>query len=437
MRDLVIFAIVFWGLTKVFSQVHVGVYLWTWISLMNPHRLAWGYAFTFPFAQIIGLVTVIGLVTSKQPRMGLWGAETKVLALLIFWVTCTTFLFAINPEGAYSEWDRFMKIQIFIYLSILLISDKAKLDGLIWVFALSLGYYGIKGGIFTVLTGGNARVWGPDGSFIGGNNEIALAMLMTVPLMRYLHLQETRKWMKQGLMGAMLLTMVAIVGTQSRGALLGLVAIGLFLWLKSPKKLGMAVVVVLAGVIIALLMPQAWWDRMNTIQSYDEDASALGRINAWWVAWNVATDTWTGGGANMFTPATFMKYAPVPDDLHDVHSIYFEMLGEQGFFGLFLFLLLGYLLWRRCNLLIKTYRHDPDRKWAADLGAMLQVAYIGYAVSGAFLGMAYFDYFYNLVASAFIAWQVAEKAGVPAQATPRSEPSPRRFGARRTSRSPL
>lgn len=409
MRDLILFGLVFWGLSKVFSHAHVGVYLWTWISLMNPHRLTWGFAYSFPFAQVIGLMTIVGLLTSRQPRLRLLHPETVVLALLMFWVTCTTFIFAFHPEDAYREWDRFLKIQVFIFLSILLISDKAKLQGLIWIFVLSLGFYGVKGGIFTVLSGGGSRVWGPEGSFIGGNNEMALALLMTVPLMRYLHLQETRKWIKNALIFSMFSTMLAIVGTQSRGALLGIMAVGFFLWLKSPKKMGMAIMVTVVALVIVTFMPESWWERMDTIQEYQDDASATGRINAWWVAWNVAVDTFTGGGANMFSVATFAQYAPNPSVIADAHSIYFEMLGEQGFIGLFLFLLLGVLFWKRCNKLIKTYRTDKERAWAADLGAMLQVSFIGYAVSGAFLGLAYYDYYYNLVATALIASMIAEK----------------------------
>jgi len=408
MRDLLIFAIVFYGLSKIFSRAHIGIYLWTWISLMSPHRSAWGPAFSFPFSQVIGLVTLIALFTSKSPKLKLLHPETIALGMLLFWVTCTTFIFAINPEGAYHEWNRFIKIQLFIFLTILLISDKAKLDGFIWVIVASIGYYGIKGGIFTIATGGGSRVWGPTGSFISGNNEIALALLIIVPLLRYLQLQETRKWYRLGLMGSMLLCMAAILGTQSRGALLGIAAVGLFLWWKSPKKLGMAMVVMAVAALVVLFMPQTWWSRMETIQTYDTDASAMGRINAWWVAFNVAKDTFTGGGAGMFTQETFAKYAPVPSDVHDVHSIYFEMLGEQGFIGFTLFLLLLGMTWLRCGKLVKQYRAMETHKWAADLGAMLQVSLIGYAVSGAFLGLAYFDGFYNLIACAVIATEVAK-----------------------------
>ena len=418
MRDILIFAIVAYGLTQVFFRPHIGVYLWTWISLMNPHRLAWGVAASFPFAQVIGIVTLVGFFTAKTPKLKLWHAETVVIALLVFWVTMTTFVFAFNPNGAYEEWDRFIKIQIFIFLTVMLVSDKPKLDGLVWVMALSVGFYGIKGGIFTVTTGGSGRVWGPEGSFIAGNNELALALLMTVPLFRYLQLQEGRKWLRHLLTIAMLLCMLSIVGTQSRGALLGIVAIGFFLWLKSRNKLGVGMLLLIVGVIIILMMPESWWDRMSTIKTYDEDSSAQSRLRAWEVAWNVAKGTFVGGGANMWNLATYERYGSESVvKAFDVHSIYFEMLGEQGFPGFFLFLLLGWLFWRRCSRMIKQCKNDPEKKWAADLAAMLQVSFIGYAVSGAFLGLAYYDYYYDLIAVALIASQLVKSQAEAAAET--------------------
>jgi probable O-glycosylation ligase (exosortase A-associated) len=434
MRDLLVFGVVVWFLLKTFSRAHIGVYLWTWISLMNPHKLGWGFAVNFPFAQLIGGITLLSLFTSKEPRNKVWHPETVVLLLLILWVTLTTFAFAMNPGGAYREWDRFMKIQLFIFLTVLLVSDRKKLDGFIWVLALSIGFYGIKGGFFTIITGGGARVWGPEGSFIGGNNEVALALLMCVPLFRYLQLQETRKWIKRGLGVALFLCMMAIVGTQSRGALLGIIAIGTFLWIKSRNKVGTGMLVLTAGLTILMFMPDTWWERMNTIKDYQEEGSAQTRINAWWVAWNVATATFVGGGANMFTPAVYAKYAPDPTRVFDVHSIYFEMLGEQGFPGFFLFMLLGWLFWKRCGRLIKQYKNDPERKWAADLGAMLQVSFIGYAVSGAFLGLAYFDYYYDLIAVALIASMVAERQA--AQTSPPMAATPVRRKSFSTPRTP-
>jgi probable O-glycosylation ligase (exosortase A-associated) len=406
MRDLALLAFIAWGISKALSRPHVGIYLWTWISLMNPHRLVWGFASQLPWAQIIVAVTAIGMLTGKQQRLRFWSREVTVLLLLVAWI-CFTALFAVNPEGAVMELEIVIKIQVFIFLTMWLISDKQKLDGLIWVMVLSLGYYGVKGGIWTVLTGGHARVLGPAGSFIAENNGLALALLMTVPLMRYLSLQATNVWVKRGLSWAMIFTAVSILGSQSRGAFLGIMAIGMFFWWKSPKKLGAAVLVAAIAGVALFLMPDAWWDRMNTIGTYEQDDSAMSRINTWTVAWGIATHRITGGGLHAYTPEMYRLYAPNPDKVFDWHSIYFEMLAEQGFIGLGLFLLLFVLTWRTCGRMARICKNDPDRKWAVDLAPMIQVSLIGYATAGAFLGRAYFDYAYDLVAVAVIASKLA------------------------------
>ena len=112
----------------------------------------------------------------------------------------------------------------------------------------------------------------------------------------------------------------------------------------------------------------------------------------------------------MFTIATFHLYAPDPLDIHDAHSIYFQVLGEHGFIGLGIFLLLGFTTWLRCGQMIRLARNIPEMKWIGDLASMLQVSLIGYGVSGAFLGLAYFDYYYHLIAITLITWSLARKA---------------------------
>ena len=155
---------------------------------------------------------------------------------------------------------------------------------------------------------------------------------------------------------------------------------------------------VVATVLVFAIMPQQWFDRMATVTTYEQDASAMGRINAWHMAFNMAKAKFLGGGFDAFQPGTFAAYAPDPDNVHDSHSIYFEVLGEHGFVGLALFLLLGLATWRTASWVIKHARRDPEKRWAADLAAMIQVSLVGYATAGAFLGLAYFDYYYTLIA---------------------------------------
>jgi probable O-glycosylation ligase (exosortase A-associated) len=197
---------------------------------------------------------------------------------------------------------------------------------------------------------------------------------------------------------AMLLTVLAAIGTQSRGALIGMLAMGGFLWLKSRNKVFTGAVVGIGAALILTIMPQQWFDRMGTILTYQEDSSATGRINAWRMALNLASDRPLGGGFETFRPEVFAAYAPEPWRWADAHSIYFEVLGEHGFVGLALFLALGLMTWRSASWIVRRCRADAQHRWAADLAAMVQVSLVGYASAGAFLGLAYFDLYYTLVA---------------------------------------
>lgn len=365
---------------------------------MNPHRLAYGFAYSFPFAFVVAGAIFLGLLFSKQKLRLVWTRETIVLLSFTAWMFVTTF-FALNSVDAWGQWDKVWKIQLMIFVMLAVLADRQQLVIMVWIIVLSLGFYGIKGGIFTIATGGNYRVWGPDGTFIGGNNELGLALIMIIPLMRFLQLSTKNKWVKLGLTGAMLLTLATIIGTQSRGALLGLVAMGLVLFLRSRKKMITAILVLGASGAIMAMMPESWFERMNTIKTYEEDASALGRINAWHFAFNLAKDRpLVGGGFETFEPRLFRQYAPNPDDYHDAHSIYFEVLGEHGFVGLTLFLLLGLFTWFTAGQTMKQVKGIDELLQARDLAAMLQVSLAGYATAGIFLGMAYFDLYYYIIA---------------------------------------
>ena len=419
LRDLVVFGIVFFAVPFIFKRPWVGIMLWTWLAYMNPHRQAWGPAYEFPFSMLVGLATIATFLMTRDKNRMIWTREIITLVVFIVWMFVTT-QFAFYPDLAALQWNKVWKIHLMIFLVILLIRNKDQLNWMIWVIALSLGYYGVKGGIFTIVHGGQFRVQGPAGTFIGGNNEMALALVMLIPLIRYLHLQAERKWVRLGLSGAMVLTGVAAIGSQSRGALVAMALMGLFLLMKSRKKGIMMVYMAIAVSVIVVTMPQEWRDRMNTIETYEEDASALGRINAWHTAFNVAKSRITGGGYEMFQAPVFRQYAPEPFRVHDVHSIYFEQIGEQGFIGFGLWFSLGIFTWLRARQVIRACKNDPERKWAADLAAMIQVSMMGYAAGGAFLGLSYWDMPYHLMAIMLL---TAKFSGVlEAASNPSTEP---------------
>jgi len=397
MRDIFVTAVVFGTLPFVLSRPYVGILLWTWVSFMNPHRLCWGFAYDFPFAMIVALVTLISMLISHEPKKIPWTRETVILLIFVLWMVVTT-IFSVYPILAWPQLEKVAKIQLMVFVTMMLMQNKERLNLLVWVLALSLAFYGVKGGIFTITHGGIYHVKGPPNTFIGGDNEMGLALIMTIPLLRYLQLITTRLWLRYAMTAAIMLSALAAIGSQSRGAMLGMAAMGVFFWLKSRNKLFTSLLAAVAAALILMTMPQQWFDRMSTIENYQQDPSAEGRINAWKMALNLAKDRPLGGGFEAFQPGMFAIYAPQPWNVHDSHSIYFEVLGEHGFFGLFLFLMLGLMVWRTASWIIKHARGDPENRWAADLAAMVQVSLVGYGSAGAFLGLANFDLYYTLIA---------------------------------------
>ncbi|SHG20935.1 probable O-glycosylation ligase, exosortase A-associated [Desulfacinum infernum DSM 9756] len=396
MRDLFVSAVIFGLIPFILVNPVVGVLTWCWLGFMNPHKLCWGFAQTFPFAQTVAIATLVSLMAWKEPKRIPWTRETKTLLVFTLWMFVTTF-FALNPEGAWEQWNKVWKIMLMTYVTMMVMNTPKRIHMLLWVTALSLGFYGVKGGIFTLVTGGQFIVLGPEKTFIGVRGGIALALNMTIPLMRYLQLTTPQKWIRVGLGAAMALTGLAVIGTHSRGGFLGALAMSFFLIMKTRRKFFYTLLLAATAYGILSFMPSFWAERMHTIETYEEDGSAMGRINAWLFAFNLAKDRPIGGGFECFRGWLFDRYAPNPNDVHDAHSIFFEVLGEHGFIGLGLYLALILMTWRSAGWIRKNAGGDSRTQWLADAASMIQVSLVGYMVGGSFLGLAYFDLFYHLV----------------------------------------
>ncbi|WP_338762132.1 putative O-glycosylation ligase, exosortase A system-associated [Massilia sp. METH4] len=396
MRDIFVTLLVLGGLPFALQRPVIGGLMWVWISVMNPHTQGWGFATTFPFAQLIAGVTLLSLLKSREKNRLPMTPITITLILFVVWMNITT-LFAIIPNAAWGQWNKVMKIMLMTFVVMMVIRKREHVRHLIWVLVISLGYYGVKGGIFTVRSGGNQRVWGPIGTFIGDNNALALALIMTIPLMYYLMQELPKQWMRRLMFVAMGLCALAALGSYSRGGFLAIIAMLAFMWKKSRHKLAGAALLVLLVPLALLFMPEQWAARMDTISEYEADHSAMGRINAWQTAYNLACDRFFGGGFSMYEPMTFAMYAPDPSAVHAAHSIYFQALGEHGWIGLGLYLMLGFLTWRYAAWIVRHCRGRADLQWAASLAAMIQASLIGFAVGGAFLSLLYWDVPYYLM----------------------------------------
>ena len=279
MRDILITLIVFGAIPLVFMRPWTGILLFGWISYMNPHRLTFGFAYDFKFALVAALVTIIAFAVGREQKKFPITPVTGTLIIFILW-TCITTIGTLAPEESMARFIEFVKIQMMTFLTLAMFRSRDRLNWLIIMIVLSIGFYGVRGGVFSIVTGGNYRVWGPPGSFFEDNNQLALTLIMMMPLMHYLQLISDNRWIRHALSIMMLLTLGAIIGTYSRGALLALSAMGFMLWLRSSRKFPVAVAAMIGIVAVLSFMPQKWFDRMDTINTYEEDESASGRFDA-------------------------------------------------------------------------------------------------------------------------------------------------------------
>ncbi len=389
---------------------------------MNPQRFTWGLAYSMPFAEFVALATLAGLLFTKE-RYSIPRTLQSLFLAALWLVFFASTLFAVYQTDAWPELQKISKILFMTLITIKLIQSPKKLELLIWVITLSLGFYGIKGGLFSLRSGMQSQVLGPEYTFISGNTEIGLALNMLLPFCLLLR-KTCRRWYLRHFFVAMFaLSIIAILGTYSRGALLGLVVVLVAIFLQRRGK-GLALVLILFTVTFALsFAPQQWFSRMNTIATYEQDSSAMGRINAWKFAINLALDKpFLGAGFRAFQPEMYMTYLPsVAQRSTDAHNIFFQVLAEHGFIGVGLYAGLIATTLMTLKQLINNSRQVAANAWIGEYAKAVQVSLFAYITNGFFLSLSYFDLFYTLVAITIILKAISVSTVAPTETFQRGE----------------
>ena len=371
----------------------VGVLLWTWLSLQSPHMDAWGLVNSVPTNLIVAVVTILSLAFSKENKLPPSGVITGTLIAFMVWMTFNSF-FAYDPSWSWPIWDRTWKIFLLGLLVAATAHNRTRMHAVLWVAVISLFFYGVKGGVFTITTGGHNHVLGPGNTIIADNNQLAVALLMSLPLANYLRIHTVDKRIKGLLLAGIILTVIAVLGTYSRGAIIGLGALGALFLLRTRNKI---LYLMLAAVVLGFainFMPDQFFDRVNSINDLKTDASFQGRLMAWQVAFHYAVDHFPFGAGFYGTQlaGVFHTYFP-GEETHAAHSIYFQVLGEHGFPGLVIYLILIASAFLLCFRIIGKARKQPETRWIADMAVALQASLFVFCVAGAGLSMAYYDLF--------------------------------------------
>jgi probable O-glycosylation ligase (exosortase A-associated) len=348
--------------------------------------------------------------------------QIYLIVILWVWFTITSFVSADSPlfvhhsVDTWSRWQLVSKILLMTVVTAVVVDSFERLRVLLLVVAGCFGFFILKAIPFVITSGGGFRLYGPDNSMIADNNDFGLALNMTLPLFLCLAQTESKRWVRWLSGFTCLATVPMIFFTYSRGALVGLVAVGGILLLRSKNRLLVLPAIVLGLSVAFLFAPPEWRERMDPTRSDAIDGSAMSRINAWTFAWNLAQDyPVMGGGFATFTPELFQRYAPTVNDIHGAHSIYFQVLGEHGFVGLFLYLGLIGSCFLTARGVAKRARQRGDLR-VQNYANTLQFCLVGFLASGAFLGRAYFDYFFLLAVCvavlAKVEWQGADHAEI-------------------------
>jgi len=426
MRDLILFIIIVISIPISFFRPYFGILMWTWIAFFNPHRFTWGFMYNSPVAAAVAVPTLLGCLFTSRINRNILKLETLVLAGLWAWFAITFLhalqvpLFQEHLADAKLEFVRVSKILLMTFLMMLLITSYTRFKYLVVVTATCFGVLALRGAIFGMRTGGESRVFGPHDSFLTDNNAFALAINMSLPMFLFLARDQRRRNYRWLLYLAFIFGVISVVLTYSRGGLLGLVAVLMAIILKSRYKLISSFLVVLACVGVFTFAPPQWMNRMTSLARGEVDTSGHQRLVSWGTSWNFAMDyPITGGSFNALPNVElFQRYQPEPLPggflSSGPHSIYFQMLEEQGFVGLALYLFLVGSCWASLLSLRRRAGRSPFSQWIVPYTHMIEVSFLGFLVSGAFLGFANFDLFYQLVAMVVILKIIYEKEMRPA-----------------------
>lgn len=391
-------------------SAYVGVLLWIWVALMSPGEVLYGIMAGVPFNRIVTITTLVSMPFNMEKKD--FYIDGLAASLLLLGLAATfSWLSAIVPGTDSNDLYQKLLKEIVLFLAITTVMvTRQRIHLVVIVIVLSIGFFSVKEGLIFALTAGGHKIIGTGA--IGDNNSLATAILMTIPLLYYLYRYSAVKAVRVCFILALMLSVIATVGTYSRGGFIGMIVVGLFMLRNNSNKFATTLLVITAGIVVYSLAPESWFERLSTINSVSDDGSFMGRVVAWKMSVLVALDhPFTGGGPHAihrqlvwttYRPylhvLNFITTPPADDFPHAAHSIWFEILGDLGFPGLVLFLVVLAVAFWKCRSIIRMARNQPSLVWAADLARMLQISLIVYAITGSALSLGYFELYYILLA---------------------------------------
>ena len=387
-----------------------GVSFWVWDALLSPTELVYSFMASVPTNKLAAFATLFGIFSKPKD----WDFYLDKVGVLLLALSIST---TISWTAALTSWDvdtelylKVIKEIVLAFVLMYLLKPQRWMHVCAFLVVISISFLGVKEGLISLLTVGGHKIIGSRA--IGDNNQLAAALIVVVPLLIFLYKQVESKTIRNGLLVALVLNVITVMMTLSRGGFVGLLCLA-FLYLTSSKQRARAILV-MSGFAIVLYMvaPEAWFTRVDTINEATDDSSFMGRVIAWKISWLIAKDNPLFGGgmhAVQHGPVWF-RYSlqlpelawiptPPPDiNPHAAHSLVFEVLGDLGFVGLGIYTLLFATSYIYLSKTLRLCRNRPELNWVSDLAQSIKFSLILYFITGLLLSVAYFELLFILFA---------------------------------------
>ncbi|HWQ34611.1 MAG TPA: putative O-glycosylation ligase, exosortase A system-associated [Blastocatellia bacterium] len=398
MRGILLLFIMLVIIPASFFSPFIGLLSFTAAAYTRPHE--WAYVETAQYSLAIAVATLLGYLIFELPRRSPRLMSNVLIVLLWVQLSISTVM-ARSTATAIPKYLEFSKILLIAVLTTAMVVSAERAW---WFLMATLGSIGIiilKSFAAILVYRGEVKIFGVGGA-TGDNNDFALMLALTVPLMYYFAQAQTRWWLKAGFYALTLMTVITCLFTYSRGGLLGLSVSVFMLLLKSRHKI---IGFVTAGIIVLTILavlPQSLLNRFGSIKDASEkDASAQQRLRMWKISMDIIRDhPFVGVGIRNIL-VVHDRYADTPDDQKLVaHNSYFQMATDAGLPALGLFLgLIGLSWWRlwRTRRILRI--HSPDSpliKYAHGMEAGLA----GYMTSAFFVSRQDLELLYAVFALA-------------------------------------
>jgi probable O-glycosylation ligase (exosortase A-associated) len=383
-----------------------------WVSIARPHYIATSFLTAFPVSLVIGVLAVGWFLVRDLRSPPPFTPVLGMTAAMAIWVTLTTATVAVVPDPAWVKWDWAFKTIVFSGFMVFVFRSRVQIEALLQVIVFSFAAHFIPIGLKTAVSGGGYGValgLISENSGFGEGGILSAVAQICVPILLFLSkhsvLAPRLPFVRLGYLGLAGVALIASIGTHQRSGLIGLLVLAGAMWLRTKHKILFGVAGVLGALIMAVSVSDSWTERMATIDDYNNEASARGRILVWQWTLGFVADNPFGGGFHSY----MINEIPTPPSAENpeggmirakaFHSIYFETLGEHGWIGLALFLAINIATLLSLQRIMRRTRGLEEMVWCRDLAAALQVSLLVLLASGAFIGIAFQPMFWYLFAA--------------------------------------